>query len=216
MTWNEPSGLSPLCILCINGSAGIFIQCKEDLQRNAACLYSEKSYSHTCSTASGDGWVCQNKLYMEGLWTKAFSNWMEQKTKVLISDCTVTHSAKNCLFVFFPSHLVSGPLNRMLDDRRERLESAEWDLLLWGIPLKEDAYISKTVWTKAGIVRLAASSESSHTHMAIVGLCQIWHNDLCVSFGSHGAGVQEWPLIGYTSTGTHIHADAFHALTSTM
>lgn len=30
MTWKEPSGLSPLCILYIHRSAGIFIQCKKD------------------------------------------------------------------------------------------------------------------------------------------------------------------------------------------
>lgn len=28
----------------------------------------------TCSTTSAEEWVCQNELYMEGLWTKALSN----------------------------------------------------------------------------------------------------------------------------------------------
>lgn len=43
--------------------------------------------------------------------------------------------------------------------------------------------------------------------MAIVGLCQIWHNDFCVSFGSHGAGVQERSLIGYTAAKIHMHVE---------
>lgn len=38
-----------------------------------------------------------------------------------------------------------------------------------------------------------------HTHMAIVGLCHIWHNDFCVSFSSHGARVQKRSLIGDTA-----------------
>lgn len=46
------------------------------------------------------------------------------------------------LFLFVKSHLVSGPLNGVLDDRRERLQSAEWDLLLWGIPLRDEVYMN--------------------------------------------------------------------------
>lgn len=49
------------------------------------------------------------------------------------------HDDENDVGYFFVvvmySHLVSGPLNGVLDDRGERLQSAEWDLLLWGIPL---------------------------------------------------------------------------------
>lgn len=33
------------------------------------------------------------------------------------------------------------------------------------------------------------------THMAVVGLCQVWHNDLGVSFCPHGARIQEGSLI---------------------
>lgn len=61
----------------------------------------------------------------------------------------------------------------------------------------------------AFIARLAANGGSSHTYMAIVGLCQIWHNDFRVAFGPHGAGVQERPLIGHTATGTDVHAGEF-------
>lgn len=38
-----------------------------------------------------------------------------------------------------------------------------------------------------------------HTHMAIVGLCQIWHNDFSVTFRSHGARVKKRSLIGHTA-----------------
>lgn len=82
MTWNDPSGLSPLCILW---GQSIVVHFKHIWGRRAACPHAERSADHTCSTASGDGWVCQNKLYMEGLWTKAFSNWPEQEDKVLMS-----------------------------------------------------------------------------------------------------------------------------------
>lgn len=60
---------------------------------------------------------------------------------------------------FKQTHLVSCPLNGVLDDRRERLESAEWDLLFWGVPLiskGKDLYRSnvktKLCVSEAGLV----------------------------------------------------------------
>lgn len=65
----------------------------------------------------------------------------------------------NHLLGFKQTHLVSGPLNGVLNDRRERLESAEWDLLFWGVPLisKRNDIFRSNVKTKlcvyeAGIV----------------------------------------------------------------
>lgn len=40
--------------------------------------------SLTCSTTSAEGWVCQNELYMEGLWTNAFSNYTNPRKKFKI------------------------------------------------------------------------------------------------------------------------------------
>lgn len=37
--------------------------------------------SLTCSTTSAEEWVCQNELYMEGLWTNAFSNYIHPRNK---------------------------------------------------------------------------------------------------------------------------------------
>lgn len=45
-----------------------------DINTKAACNNAEQYLCLTCSTTSGEGWVCQNELYMEGLWTNAFSN----------------------------------------------------------------------------------------------------------------------------------------------
>lgn len=42
-------------------------------------------------------------------------------------------------WVFVLADLVSGPLNGVLYDGREGLESAEWDLLLRGVPLVSKA-----------------------------------------------------------------------------
>lgn len=60
---------------------------------------------------------------------------------------TLTHTVQNDnndhLLGFKQADLVSGPLNGVLYDRGERLESAEWDLLFWGVPLvsKERIYL---------------------------------------------------------------------------
>lgn len=42
---------------------------------------------------------------------------------------------KEYCWVFQLPDLISGPLDGVLYNRRERLESAEWDLLFWGVPL---------------------------------------------------------------------------------
>lgn len=44
-----------------------------------------------------------------------------------------------------------------------------------------------------------------HPHMAVVGLCQIWHNDFCVSFSSHGARIQQRSLIRNTAAKKRIN-----------
>lgn len=109
------------------------------------------------------------------------------------------------------THLVSGPLNGVFDDRRERLESAEWDLLFWRVPLisKGKDLFRSNVKTKfcVGMTNVGNKQQTfERTHMAIVGLCQIGHNDFCVSFRSHGARVQERSLIGYTAADKLINA----------
>lgn len=75
MTWNDPSRLSPACILYTDKhtQSKLFLLIKQlhcwgDFHqwKLHLCL--------TCSTTSAEEWVCQNELYMEGLWTKALSN----------------------------------------------------------------------------------------------------------------------------------------------
>lgn len=110
----------------------------------------------------------------------------------------------NHLLVFRNTHLVSGPLNGVLDDRGERLESAEWDLLFWGVPLKrEEAKLRPRAVSLKEELELTTTTNKQqtliHTHMAIVGLCQIWHNDFSVTFRSHGARVKKRSLIGHTA-----------------
>lgn len=43
------------------------------------------------------------------------------------------------------------------------------------------------------------NNKNMHPHVAVVGLCQIWHNDFRVSFGSHGARIQKRSLIRNTA-----------------
>ena len=50
------------------------------------------------------------------------------------------------------------------------------------------------------------------SYMAVVGLGQVWHNDLCVAFGSHGPRVQERFLIGYAAAVSGSKMSALHDL----
>lgn len=62
---------------------------------------------------------------------------------------------------------------------------------------KEWIYLGelKRVWSVGTTNSGNKEQTLTHTYMAIVRLCQFWHNDLCVSFSSHGARVQESSLI---------------------
>ena len=55
--------------------------------------------------------------------------------KFKIQQTHPLNKEQNHCLDFTLTHFVSGPLNGVLNDRRERLEGAEWDLLFRGVPL---------------------------------------------------------------------------------
>lgn len=56
------------------------------------------------------------------------------------------------------------------------------------------------------------NSKSMRAHVAVVGLCQIRHNDFCVSFSSHGARIQKRSLIRHTAAkNEEIHTNMSHS-----
>lgn len=73
---------------------------------------------------------------------KHFQTKRSKRTESFDVRVHIDKTPKRMTDLFVKSDLVPGPLNGMLDDRREGLQSAEWDLLLWGIPLRDKKYIN--------------------------------------------------------------------------
>lgn len=100
------------------------------------------------------------------------------------------------------SNLVSRPLDGVLYNRRERFESAERYLLLWWISLQKLKRhdVKELLFMNYENSRKNLMVCQTHTYMTVIGLCQIWQNNFCVSLCPHGAWVEERFSVGHAAT----------------